>query len=185
LRQNTVSNDLTGLSLFDALKSIVVNDTPVTFRPGNVAVGDPQEVRRSFRGEKVETVLQALAFKSQDEAFSVNDDLEFTFGPRETRSIERGIDDTFYFDYDIPELSNEAVNEVEVFFDGGDKRVLVDDGQDKLDVQESLGLPEPATQRAEIQRPAISELGDAEDEGRQFLQLRNSHLTGTVSHSGF
>jgi hypothetical protein len=180
LRQNTVSNDLRGLSLFDALKSIVTNDTPVDFVAANVAVGDPQEVTRSFRGEKVETALQALAFKSQDEAFSVNDNLEFTFGPRETRHIDRGIDDTFYFDYDIPELSNESVNEVEVFFDEGNRRVLIDDGQDKLDVQNALGLPEPATQRAEIQRPQITDIGDAEDEGRQFLELRNATLTGQV-----
>ena len=184
LRNNTVSNDLSGLSLTDALKNIVQNDTPVAYVAGNVDVGDPQTIRRSFRGEKVETALQALAFKSQNEAFGVNDALEFFFRPRETEHISRGIDDTEWFTYDIPELAKEARNEVEVWYNDGQESVVVDDGQDKLDLQDSLNLSDAGIQRAEIQRPNITQLSDAEDEGRQFLQLRNATLTGEVTTFG-
>jgi hypothetical protein len=184
LRNSTVSSNLEGLSIEAALETIVKDDTPIDFVASNVEVGDPQELTRSFRGEKTETVLQSLAFKSQSEGFGVNDDLEFFFRPQEVQVIDNAIDDTNYLDYDIPELSNETVNEVEVFFDQGERRITVADGQDKLDLQDSLGLPQPATQAAEIKRPNITTLGDAEDAGRQFLDLRNATLTGTVTAFG-
>ena len=76
----------------------------MTYVAGNIDVGDEQELTRSYQGEAVETVLRDLAFKSNNEDFGVNDDLEFFFRERETVHIDRGIDNTQWFNYDIPEL---------------------------------------------------------------------------------
>ena len=57
-------------------------------------MGDEQELTRSYQGEAVETVLRDLAFKSNNEDFGVNDDLDFFFRERETVHIDRGIDNT-------------------------------------------------------------------------------------------
>ena len=181
LRRNKVSTDLSGLSIADALESIITNDTPIDFVAANVTVGDEQELTRGYRGDPVEEALRDLSFKSENEEFGVNDDLEFFFRPRETEHIDRGIDNTQWRNYDIPELGKEVINEVEVWFDGGDESVIVDDGADKLDLQESLGLSDPGTQRAEINRPKLADISDAEDEGRKYLQFRNATLSGTVT----
>ena len=184
LRRNTVTNDQRGHTITEALEDIIQTDTPVSFNAANIDVGDDQELTRSYQGEGVETVLRDLAFKSNSENFGVTDELEFFFRPRETVHIDRGIDNTQWFNYDIPELGKEAINEVEVWFDDGDRSVIVDDGPDKLDLQDNLGLPDPGTQRAELQRPLITDIGDAEDIGRKFLEFKNATLSGTVTTFG-
>ena len=184
LRRNSVTNDQTGNTIVEALADIIATDTPVSYVAGNIDVGDDQELTRSYQGEKVENVLRDLAFKSNNEEFGVNDSLEFFFRPRESTHIDRGIDNSQWFNYDIPELGKQAINEVEVWFNGGDESVIVDDGTDKLDLQDNLGLPEPGTQRAELQREELTDIGDAEDEGRKYLEFRNATLSGTVTTYG-
>jgi len=184
LRRNTVSNDQTGNTIAEALEDIITTDTPVSYVAANVDVGDEQELTRSYRGVAVETALRDLAFKSNNEEFGVNDSIEFFFRDRETVHIDPGIDNTQWFNYDIPELGKETVNEVEVWFDDGNSSVVVDDGTDKLDLQDSLGLPDPGTQRAELNRPLITDISDAEDIGRKYLKFRRSTLSGTVTTFG-
>ena len=79
LRRNTVTNDQQGNLISEALEDIITTDTPVTYVVGNIDVGDEQELTRSYQGEAVETVLRDIAFKSNNEDFGVNDDLEFFF----------------------------------------------------------------------------------------------------------
>ncbi|AFH22960.1 hypothetical protein OSG_eHP39_00100 [environmental Halophage eHP-39] len=184
LRQNDVSNDQSGKLISDAIQDIVQTDTPVSFNAANVNVVDDFELRRSLQDERVETALQILSFESGNEGFGVDDNLEFFFRPRERDTIARGIDNTEWFNYDIPERGKEAINEVEVRFDNGDRSVIVDKGSQKLEIQESLNLPEPATQRARIARPSITNAQDAESEGRRFLKLKNVTLTGTITTFG-
>ncbi|QAS68877.1 baseplate hub [Haloferax tailed virus 1] len=184
LRRNTVTNDQTGNTISQALADIIQTDTPVRFNAANITVGDDQELTRSYQGDPVENALRDFAFKSTNEDFGVGDDLEFFFQPRETVHIDRGVDNTQWFRYDIPELGKEAINEVEVWFDDGEESVIVDDGTDKLDLQDSLGLPSPGTQRKELQRPLVTDISDAEDIGRKYLAFRNSTLSGTVTTYG-
>jgi len=184
LRRNTVTNDQRGNTIDAALQDIITTDTPVSYVASNINIGDNQELTRSYQGVKVEEVLRDLAFKSNNEEFGVNDSLEFFFRPRETQHIDRGIDNTQWFNYDIPELGKQAINEVEVWFNGGDESVIVDDGTDKLDLQDSLGLADPGTQRAELNRPLLTDISDAEDVGRKYLQFRNATLSGTVTTFG-
>ncbi|AFH21457.1 hypothetical protein OSG_eHP1_00135 [environmental Halophage eHP-1] len=184
LRRNTVSTDQTGNTIAEALESIVKNDTPVSYVASNIEVVNDQELTRSYRGEPVEVVLRDLAFKSGNEAFGVNDSREFFFRPRETKHIDRGIDNTQWFRYDIPELGKDAINEVEVFFNDGNESVIIDAPTDKLELQDGLSLPEPGTQREELNRPLVTDIQDAEDIGRQYLQFRNATLSGTVTTFG-
>ncbi|UXF50164.1 hypothetical protein 7865G3C6_23 [Haloquadratum phage sp.] len=184
LRQNDVSNDQSGKLISDAIQDIVQTDTPVSFNAAKVNVVDDFELRRSLQDERVETALQILSFESGNEGFGVDDSLEFFFRPRERDTIARGIDNTEWFNYDIPERGKEAINEVEVRFDNGDRSVVVDNPSQKLEIQNSLNLPDPATQRARIARPEITNSQDAESEGRRFLKLKNVTLTGTITTFG-
>jgi hypothetical protein len=184
LRKNTVTNDQSGKTLRAALEDIVKTDTPVSFVGSNIEVGNPQTVQETLRGRKVENVLQGLAFASTGEEFGVNDDLEFFFRPPETVHIERGVDNTQWFNYNIPELGKDAINEVEVFFNNGNESVVVDRGKSKLDLQNELGLPDPATERKELNRDDIDTFEGAKQAGEQFLEFRNTVLTGTVTTFG-
>ena len=184
LRNNDVTNDQSGNTISAALEDIVKTDTPVTWNAANVEVVDDVELSLSLKDERVETALQMLSFKSGNEGFGVNDSLEFFFRPRETTHIDRGIDNTQWFDYDLPERGKEAINEVEVRFNGGNDSVVVDNPGQKLDLQEGLNLPDPGTQRARINRPEITDPKDAEDEARRYLKFKNATLSGTVTTYG-
>jgi len=184
LRQNDVSNDQSGKLISDAIQDIVQTDTPVSFNAAKVNVVDDFELRRSLQDERVETALQILSFESGNEGFGVDDTLEFFFRPRERDTVSRGIENTEWFNYDIPERGKEAINEVEVRFDDGNRSVVVDNPSQKLEIQNSLNLPDPATQRARIARPEITNAQDAESEGRRFLKLKNVTLTGTITTFG-
>ncbi len=184
LRQNDVSNDQSGKLISDAIQDIVQTDTPVSYNPSKVNIIDDFELRRPLQGERVETALQILSFDSGNEGFGVDGQLDFFFEPREQNTVSRGIDNTEWFSYDIPERGKEAINEVEVRFDDGNRSVVVDNPGQKLQIQDSLNLPDPATQRARIARPNITNSQDAESEGRRFLELKNVTLTGTITTFG-
>jgi len=184
LRQNDVSNDQSGKLISEAVKDIVQTDTPVDFVQANVNVVDDFELQRSFQDERVGTALQSLSFLSGNEGFGVNFSKDFFFRPREQKEISRGIDNTQWFNYDIPERGKEAANEVEVRYDDGDKSVIVDNSDQKLKLKRGLGLSEPATKRERITRANIRNAQDAENEGRRFLKLKNVTLTGTITTFG-
>ena len=184
LRQSDVSNDQSGKLISDAIEDIIKEDTPISFNASKVSVSDETELTQSLQDERVETALQILSFKSANEGFGVDDSLEFFFRPREQTTISRGIDNTQWFNYDIPERGKEAVNEVEVRFDDGDRSVIVDDGGQKLQLQNSLNLPEPASQKARISRPSITDRDSAADEAKRFLKFKNVTLTGTITTFG-
>jgi hypothetical protein len=114
LRQNDVSNDQTGKLISNAIADIIQTDTPVSFNASKVNVVDDFELRRSLQDERVETALQILSFASGNEGFGVDESLDFFFRPREREVVARGIDNTQWFNYDIPERGKEAINEVEV-----------------------------------------------------------------------
>ena len=184
LRRDTVTNDQSGNTISEALEDIVKTDTPVTWVAGNVSVQDDQTLTRSYRGERVENVIQSLRAKSAYEDFGVNSDIEFYFEPQETTSAPRDIDNSQWFNYDIPEEGKRTINQVTVYFDGGDKSVTVDNGGDKLDLQESLGTDDPVTFAEEITREEITDIEDARDEGEKILSDRETTLTGTVTTYG-
>lgn len=185
LRRNRVSSDQSGSTISDALESIITNDVDaVAFDASLVSVVDDQTLTQSYRGDKVENVLQSLSFKSGDEEFGVNSDGTFFFQPREESRAPRDIDNSQWFDYDIPEVGNEAINEVTVFYNDGDESVTVDAGDLKLDLEENLNLDGPGTQSAEITREDITELDDARTVGEQYLRFRNTTLTGQVMSYG-
>jgi len=184
LRRDQVNQDLSGQLISDALERIIKDETPVAWNASKVAVGDDKPVTRTFEGETVETAIRDLSFMSENEEFGVDDDLEFFFREREPGTISRGIDNTEWTSYDIPELGKDVVNEVEVWYNDGNDSVVVDNPQDKLELQDALGLPDPGRQRDEINRPQITDRADAEAEGRSYLRFRQETLTGTVTTFG-
>jgi len=184
LRRGQISNDQLGKTISSALEDIIKTDTPVSWDSSNVTVADDVEITQSFQGDRVENALLELRQKSANEQFGVNDSVEFFFEPREQNSAPRDIDNTQWLNYDIPEVGRETINEVTVFYNDGAESVTVDDGRDKLDLQDNLGTARPAGFSTEISRPNITELEDAKDVAESVLQGRATTLTGTVTTFG-
>jgi len=180
LRSGEVSNDQSGKQITDALEDIITEDTPVTWEPANIEVGDPQELTASLRGENVENALRLIRNKSTNEEFGVNGDLEFFFRPRESTHIQTDIEDGNWVDYDIPRRSKETLNEITVSYDDGNEQVTVDNS-DKLDLQDSLGTERPVGFSERIVRDSITDFQDAYDVAKQALTERTETLTGTVT----
>jgi len=184
LRRNDVSNDQSGKTISNALEDIIKTDTPITWNASNVDVQDDRQITLSLQDERVETALLILSFKSENEGFGVNAEKEFFFRPRETKHIDRGIGPSEYFNYDIPERGRDSINEIELRYDNGTDAVVVDNGDEKLNLEENLNLDDPGTRRERVNRPNITNASDAESEARRILKLRNSTLTGTITTFG-
>lgn len=181
LRRGTVSNDQSGKLVSDVLQDIVETDTPVSWDASNVDVTNDEQVTRSYQGEKVENVLLSLRNGSAGEIFGVTPDLDFYWREAESGPAPRNIDSTEWFDYDIPEVGKETVNEVTVYYADGDRSVTVSNGTDKLQLQDSIGTADPVGFSIEVNRPLITEVGDARAVGKNILDNRASTLTGTVT----
>jgi hypothetical protein len=184
LRRNDVSLDQSGNLVSEAIERIIRDDTPVTYDPALINVQNDVQLTRSLQGENVETALRVLSDTSENEAFGVNQDLEFFFRPRESKHIDRGIDNTQWFNYDLPERGKEAINEVEVRFNNGNQTVVVGNQPQKKTLQDNLDLDGPGTQRKRIARPNITATQDARAEGERFLKFRNATLSGTITTYG-
>jgi len=181
LRRGTVSNDQSGNLVSEVLQDIIETDTPVSWDGSNVDVTNDEQVTRSYQGEKVENVLLSLRNGSAGEIFGVTPDLDFYWREAESGPAPRNIDNTQWFDYDIPEVGKETVNEVTVYYADGDKSVTVSNGTDKLQLQDSIGTADPVGFSIEVNRPLITEVGDARAVGKNILDNRASTLTGTVT----
>jgi hypothetical protein len=184
LRRGTVSQSTNGQLISDALEDIITIDTPVDYNAAQVSVGEDVELTRNYRGEKVENALQSLRQKSVNEEFGVDETNEFYWRPSESTNAPKDLGDADIFAYDIPERGKRSVNEVTVFYAGGDKSVTVDNGADKEQLQSNIGTADPVTLSEEIQRHSITNLDDAIDAGNRYLNQRKPLLTGTVTTFG-
>lgn len=170
LRRGTVREDVSGQSISSALQDIIEKFTPVTWNASKVSVEEDVQVTQNYRTERTENVIQSLLKKSTNERFWVDSSLEFNVASRETTQAPRGIDNSQWFDYDLPEDGTDKVNEVEVWYDDGNKVVFVDDSQDKKDLQDNLGTSKPVGFTEQIMRHKISDQDAARDAGRNRLQ---------------
>jgi hypothetical protein len=185
LRRNEMNGDLSGQSVSEALKDLVQNHIPgVSYDPSQVDVVNDVTVQRPFTHERVDNILDQLRQLSGNETFGVDDTLTFFFRPAETDTISRGIGPGDQFGYDLPERASESLNEVQVFFDDGDRSVIVDDGGRKQDLKESLGASEPVTQAESIMREQIQTRAEAVRAGKRVLRDRSPTLSGTVETFG-
>jgi hypothetical protein len=184
LRGNKVSQDTTNKTVETVLENIVRNDTAVTWNASNVTVGDNVTLTRDLTGERVEDALLYLAFISDNERISVNSDIEFEFTPQENTQAPRDIDNTQWFYTDQPEEGNEVINEVRVWYNNGNDKVTVDNGADKLALQDSLGLDDPFSTVKEVSRPDITDIDDAKDVGFRLLEERDTTTPITVTTFG-
>ena len=172
LRGDKVTEDTSGLTVFEALETIIVNDTPVLWEPNNVSVGDNVTLSRNLAGERAEDALLYLSFISNNEQISVNPEKEFEFVQQELEQAPRDIDSTQWFYADVPEEGKEVINEVRVWYDDGEQRVTVESGADKLAIQDALGLDDTYSTVKEVPRPNITDLDDAKTIGEQILEDR-------------
>jgi hypothetical protein len=184
LRRNKVSSDQSGNSITTAMDNVITNDTPVTHVASNVTVANNKTLSRSYQGEAVETFLNSVSQKSGDEQWGVNSSIEFFFEPQETGRAPRDIDNTQWIDYDIPERGKRGVNQVRCWYDSGAKAVLLNDGQEQLEIKNKLGHTDKITFEEEISRPQITNRGDAVDAAKQRLKDKEPLLTGTVTTFG-
>lgn len=188
LRSGEMNGDLSGLNIKDALKATIENWVQgVAWNGNNVTVVENSQVERSFTNERVDNVIQALRAQSAGESFGViqnNGQLEFEFGPAETTSVERGVGPGEWNHYDVPEKSADALNEVRVYYDDGDRVVVVDDSGSKRDLQDALGASEPVTEAESIMRKDITNRAQAIAAGEEVLADRSTTKEVMVSTFG-
>lgn len=184
LRRGTVSRDTSGQSIAAALKQIIQEDTALTWNADLVNVVDDQQLTRNFRGEKVENAIQSLAQKSANEQFGVSSEVEFYFRIEEFAPAPRDIDNSQWLHYDIPERGKRSINEVTVWFAGGEESVTIADGGDKQELQDSIGTADPITFSQEVTREDITDIDNARDVAESILNKKAPLLTGTVTTYG-
>jgi hypothetical protein len=184
LRRGQVKTDLSGQSLSSALQTIITESTPITYNSSKVTVLEDLTITRSYLNERVDVVLQEFALLSGNEEFFVDSDIEFVWQPRENSKVSRGVDNSQWLDYDIPEKAESALNEVRVYYDDGERVVTVDNPSGKKELQENIGTDRPVTFSEEKMFDDITNRDDAIAAGQRVLADREPTLTGTVTTYG-
>jgi len=185
LRGDEVSSDLTGQTISSALETVIKNDVPpVDWDASLVSVEDDVELTQSYQGDKVEEFLLSVRKKSSGEIFGVQENLKFFFELPEIERTSRDIDNSQWVTHNINEEGGETKNQVVVSYADGNQSVTVDNSSDQLETQDNLGANGPAQQADSISRPEIDTLDDAIKAGEQFLEDRQSTLTGPVTTFG-
>jgi hypothetical protein len=185
LRGDEVSSDLTGQTISSALETVIKNDVPpVDWDASLVSVEDDVELTQSYQGDKVEEFLLSVRKKSSGEIFGVQENLKFFFELPEIERTSRDIDNSQWVTHNINEEGGETKNQVLVSYADGNQSVTVDNSSDQLETQDNLGANGPAQQADSISRPEIDTLDDAIKAGEQFLEDRQSTLTGPVTTFG-
>lgn len=184
LRRSYVTNDQSGETIENALNDIITTDTAINWNASKVNVVENNTVKRPYSDERVDNAIKSLATLSANENWGVDSSLDFFFEPRETSEASRDIDNSQWFNFDIPETGKETINQVTVWYDNGDKSVTVSDGSEQLDLQDQVGAASPIKFETEVARFTISDLDEARAVGEQVLNDRQSTLTGTVTTYG-
>lgn len=184
LRREPVYQTFSGVTVMNALQTIIQNHTPAEWVPGNVTVSNNTTVSRQFVGEKADEVLSWLATVSGNEEYGVNSDFEFYFRPRETRSAPSNVQNGDWFAYDLPTEGRHAVNSVRVFFGDGDttprSSVIVEDRVAQRTLRESLDASRRVVLGHDVHYPEIDNRAAARAKGQEILNQRSPVLTGTV-----
>jgi hypothetical protein len=182
LRGNTVSTDLTGSLISDALETVITEDVPpVSFDATQVDVVDDQELTESYQGDTVEQFLLSVRAKSGNELPRVDPDLSFGFERAELTRTARDIGNGDWVTHDLGIEGGETRNRVTVNYANGNESVQVDNSSDQLGIARNLGAAGPGVQGDSITRPKITNVNDAIAAGEEFLQGRQSSLTGSVT----
>lgn len=184
LRRGEVTVSTEGKTRSTALNDIITEDTPVSWDGTNVSVVNDDTLTRELQGETVENAIQIIRKGSANEDFGVNNQLEFVFEPSEIQSTSRDIDNTQWFNYDIPERGKRATNQVDVWYADGNKRVTVSNGADQEQLQDTVGTSRPVELTDQLKRPNIDYAEDARQVGRNYLNNNGALLTGTVTTYG-
>lgn len=184
LRRNDVNADISGQSITNALKQVIEDYTAASWNASKVDVVDDTTVTRSFANERVDNVIQALRRKSGFEAFGVDSNLDFFFRSAETKTVSPGIGPGDWSSYDFPEQAQESLNEVAVFFDDGDRAVIVDDSGAKRELKDTLNAARPVTFGDSAMRKQVKTRSDAVAVGEQMLADRASVSSGVVETFG-
>jgi hypothetical protein len=188
IRSGDMNGDLSGLTILSALEQLVKNWMDgVSWDPSRVNPVRPDiTLSRSYNNELIDNILKSFARLSGGESYGVVDtgsQLVFEFGPRETETLE-GLGPGDITEYDIPQKSQDAINEVRVFYDDGQRSVIVDDSTDKRQLQQRLGADEPVTTAESIMREQITERQAAVAAGEEYLSDRGTPREVTVQSFG-
>jgi hypothetical protein len=185
LRGDEVSNDQTGNLLSEALEDVIKNDVPpIEWDASLVSIEDDVVLTQGYQGDNVEEFLLSVRKKSAGEIFGVTEELKFFFDLPEIERTSRDIANDQWVTHNINEEGGETKNQVVVSYDDGTQSVTVDNSSDQLQTQENLNANGPAQEGDSITRPEITDIDDAIKAGEQFLEDRQSTLTGPVTTFG-
>jgi hypothetical protein len=184
LRGTKVSQSTKGKTISTVLENIITNDTAVEWNASLVEIENDITLLRELRGEPVETALLYCTFKSSNERISVTENIEFVFEEKETTPAPRNVDSTEWFYVDQPEEGREVINECRVWYNDGEETVTVENGAQKLQLENALGLNDPYSRVKEVQRQDVDELNVAKAIGNQILEDRATTTPITVQTFG-
>ncbi|PSG97504.1 hypothetical protein BRD56_05465 [Thermoplasmatales archaeon SW_10_69_26] len=159
----------------DTLQDLVTRFTPLVWNPNLVDVQNDRTIDRSWKGERLVTVIEELATKSDGEEFGATDDREFFFRPREAQDSPVSFTPDRWDDYDIDGDAGREVTRVTIYYgQSGENAVTVQNRERQLELQERLGADRPVIQEKTKSFPEIETEEAAEEKGHSILDRRDA-----------
>jgi len=182
LRREDVYKTYSSKSISAILEDLVKNFTPVGWNSAKVDIVNDVTISREFRGIKVDAAIEFLLSISADEEYLVDDSLEFVVSEQDAGSAP-ALGDTDIIDHDLPTRGKYAVNEVQIFYGGGDSKsfVIVEDRPAQRELKNKLDAPRNVVVGESDTFPEIASEDQAKNIARQILDERSELRTGELT----
>ena len=163
----------------DVLEQIV-SLTPLQWEPDNVEVVDDVEITREYRGESIKEVLDDIRELSDREYYGANNDFEFFFRPTQRDRAAFDLTEGNFFRPDWDDDDRRVINQVRLFYDGGDKAVVENNLDSQGEIGENIGVGSGVIAEKTAEYPEITELDAARRKAKAILRKRDTLEVGEI-----
>lgn len=152
LRRRTLNRGYVDTNVSAILEDLITNLTPVQWAGGaHVDVANDRQITRTYRGAKLDKVIQELSRISNTSRWGANFDNEFVFRPAEQQIAPVEFQEGRYYDANLSEDGKKAVFKVTVWYDEVDpdgsndnrRKVEVDQLAAQEDLADKLNVSDP------------------------------------------
>lgn len=180
LTREQIIKDYSSSAKTTILKDVIKTFTPATYDSDLVDVQDDSAIDLSLRGATPAEAVEAIAARSADEEWTVNDEFTFKFGQQDsTRANPVG--DADVLDHDLPERGARAINKFTVYYGASlDKAWTEEDRASQKQLQDQIDADRPVVIAESDAFPEITTEDEAKKKAQERLDDQSVAKTGTI-----
>ena len=186
IKKRDVFKTYTAKSVSYILEDLITDLTPLIWDSGLVDVLNDIDVTRTWKGERLDEVINELSSISANEEFGATDDRKFFFRPREIVTAAQDFLDGDYIEAEFPQKERQELNKVTVYYgeSPNQARVSVQNLDKQQELADEIGATSPVVLEATKHFPEIDNEDAARLKAQRILENSENPLIGELSTWG-